>query len=311
MILTVTLNAAVDKTFTIPGFAVDRVHRPSRWRIVAGGKGINVARVFHSLGGEAVATGFLGGHNGKLILRSLQQEGIPAEFVPIAEEARECIAIIDPENGTQTEVNEIGPNVRPAEVKRFLRRYEELVKTHQFRWVVLSGSVPPGVPTDIYAALIATAKANNVDPVLDTSGAALSMGMEAAPWMVKPNIHELEAWCGRNLCSIKEVQEAGESARAKGVDVLAVTLGAHGAVLISGSGTWKANAPSVDFVSAVGSGDAFVGGFLWSMERHNDLARALQTGVAAGSANAASFGAGFIECREVERLAALVEVERL
>ncbi|MGC8667135.1 MAG: 1-phosphofructokinase [Chthonomonadales bacterium] len=311
VILTVTLNAAVDKTFTIPGFSVDRVYRPTRWRITAGGKGINVARVYRILGGSPLATGFLGGINGRLILHSLQQEGIPAEFVRVAEEARECIAIIDPDNRTQTEINEVGPTVRPSEVKRFLLKFEELLGVYRFQWIVLSGSIPPGVPPATYAQLINKAKSHGVDCVLDTSGLPLTMGIEAGPWMVKPNLYELEAWCGRNLRSLDEVLEAGESARKKGIEVVAVTMGERGAIVMSRDGTWRATAPPVEFVSAVGSGDAFVAAFLWSVEQGTGVAEALRAGVAAGSANAATFGAGFIERSEVERLAALVQLERL
>lgn len=311
MILTVTLNAAVDKTFMIPGFSVDRVHRPTQWRVTAGGKGVNVARVYAILGGSPFATGLLGGANGRLILRSLQEQCIPADFVRVSEEARECIAIIDPQTGAQTEINEAGPTVRPPEVKRFLRKYEQLLDAHNFRWVVLSGSIPPGTPADIYRTLISSAKRRGVECVLDSSGQPLALGVDAVPWMVKPNIRELEAWARRNLQSTEEVLEAGGSLREKGIEIVAITMGEQGAIAMSSDGAWRAIAPPVAFVSAVGSGDAFVAAFLWSMEQGMDVASALSMGVAAGSANAATFGAGFIDRSEVERLAALVEVERL
>ena len=152
MILTVTPNAAVDKTFRIERFCLDRVHRPSAEHTVAGGKGINSARVYQTLGGQATCTGFLGGVQGQIVTKALASENLANQFVPCEGETRLCIAIIDPIAGTQTEINESGPTVSIRSVSQLLRRVQSLLTQQAFDFVVLSGSLPPGAPMKNHAS---------------------------------------------------------------------------------------------------------------------------------------------------------------
>ncbi|HSV72896.1 MAG TPA: 1-phosphofructokinase [Chthonomonadales bacterium] len=311
MVLTVTLNAAVDRTYRIEGFALDRVHRPTESRVVAGGKGVNVARVVCALGGEALATGFLGGYHGRFVERSLNEEGIAHDFVRTRGESRLCIAVVDPVSGTQTEVNENGPTVSRAEVSRLERRFVALLERVRPDWVVLAGSVPPGAPDDIYARLIGLANREKVRSVLDASGAALRNGVAARPWMVKPNRAEMGQLFGAPPRTVDEAAERCSRLIEYGIAVALGTLGREGAVLVCSSGAWYAEPPAVEFVSAVGSGDALVAATLWALGQGQTLTEALRLGVAAGAANAMVCGAGYCTAEQVHSLAPAVAVRGL
>jgi len=309
VILTVTLNAAVDKTYTVENFRIDRVHRPSSWRVVAGGKGINVARVFRELGGEATATGFAGGHNGDYILEGMREEGLHYDSVRTAGESRVCIAIIDPAAKTQTELNEVGPEISADEVDRLKLKYEALVQGMEY--VVLSGSTPPGVPDSIYRELIEIGKHYGVKCVLDTSGEPLAEGLRAIPLMMKPNVHELSSVVGRQLATVEEAATAACELNRGGIEIVAVTLGRDGAIVATADGVWRARPPEIQFMSAVGSGDAFVAAFIYALGTGGSFPEALRLGTGAGAANATTFGAGFCGREDILRLAQETEITSL
>lgn len=314
MILIVTPNAALDKTYTVANFTLDRVHRPSAMSVVAGGKGINVARVYRTLGGEVVTTGFLGGANGRFVAQALQQEGVPDAFVRVRGESRICIAIIDPVNGTQTEVNEPGPVVPARTLRTLLRRVAHLLSEQQFEFLVLGGSLPPNALETLYADLIAIAHETGTPAVLDSSGAALREGLRARPWMIKPNRVELESVIGRPLRDRAETLEAARQLHAEGIAVVAATSGAEGAVLVTETGAWAAAPPPIPFASAVASGDSFLAAFLWAWThgaRPSDAEEALRLATGAGAANAAVIGAGFCTRESIEVLAAQTRIQRL
>ena len=175
-----------------PAFEAGRIFRPARAVTTPGGKGINVARVYRTLGGEATALGFLGGANGDFIERGLRAEGIPAAFVRVGGESRVCIKVMDPESGAETELNENGPEVTSADADALLARLRELLPGRDA--VIISGSMPPGTPPDLYARIITLAQQEmGVKAILDTSGPALVSGAQAAPFLLKPNVHELDA----------------------------------------------------------------------------------------------------------------------
>lgn len=305
-VLTVTLNAAVDKLYTIPGFAVDQVQRPTETRVYAGGKGINVARVYRTLGGEVTATGFSGGATGEYIQHGLRREGVVAQFVSVAQQSRTCTAILDPVGRTETVLNENGPQVTPAECDALLHRLRELLPGQNA--VILSGSFPPGTPPDLYAAMIRLAQEFGVKAVLDASGEALQFGVAAKPFLVKPNVHEMEAlsvggdgWGG-----------SAQASRAKyGVTLALVTGGARGAVLAAEEGTWEAIPPAVEVVSALGSGDSLTAGFVWAWEQGMGHAEALKLGVAAGAANATVYGSGFCTHDQMFEMAGRTTVNQI
>ena len=308
LIVTVTLNAAVDKTYRIDHFQLDRVHRPAEWRIVAGGKGVNVARVYRTLGGEALASGFAGGYNGRFIERALQHEGMPTDFERTRQESRVCIAIVDPVNGTQTEINEAGPLVSRAEVRRLLDRVARLVARNDVDAVCLCGSSPPGAPAGMYARMVDIARERGVRCIVDTSGPALREAIQARPWMAKPNVHELSDLLGWPLATVQDIVAAACEVAGGGVEVVAATMGRDGAICVSPEGVWRATTPAVPVVSAVGSGDAFVAGFLRACSLGQCMQECLRLGTAAGTANAMVYGAGFCTAAQIEEILPRVAV---
>ncbi len=302
MILTVTLNAAIDRTYRIEGFALDVVHRPSACWIVAGGKGINVARTVTRLGGVATATGILGGHNGRFIAASLREEGIEGEFVWVRGESRTCIAAVDPERRSQTEINENGPTVGRRAIQRMLALISRLLRTGSYEILVLSGSVPPGVPEDVYGTLTDLGKSLGVRVVLDSSGEPLRQGVAARPWLVKPNLVELEQLTGRRATSGKEAADIAESVLDADTRAVVVTMGPDGCVCVVEGDRFYVAAPEVPFISAVGSGDALLGALLVGLAQGWSWREAVAYGVAAGAANACVYGAGFVDRQQVDRL---------
>jgi tagatose 6-phosphate kinase len=309
-VVTVTLNAAVDKTYIVPDFTLDRIHRPVEARTSAGGKGINVARVYRTLGGDVIATGFLGGTNGDFIAAKLTEEQIPADFVRVAEESRVAIAVLDPKARTQTEVNEIGPQVTPQEVEALVEKVRSLLGSA--RWLVLSGSIPPGVPTDIYARLIRLARESDVRTVLDTSGEPLKAAIAERPFLAKPNRHELAA-LGVALADWADAPKAAQELRSRyNLDLALVTGGANGAVLASPAGIFAAKPPSTNAVSAVGSGDSLTAALIWAMDREpENYAEALQWGVAAGAANTLTPSPGHCSKEQIEELCGKIKTEKI
>ncbi len=300
MILTVTANACVDKTYLIAGFSLDRVNRPEVSTTVAGGKGVNVARVYQTLGGKACTAGFLTGINGQIIARALQTENIRNEFVFLEEklclESRVCTAIIDPNTGTQTEINEAGPLIDSASVEQLLKKFRSLLRQDLFEFVVLSGSLPPGCPVDLYAKLIEICRDYSVRCVLDASGEPLKIGASAKPWMLKPNRFELETLLGKQITDMDSASRLLDHLNLDTDQLIVATFGADGALVRQGSLEWRGKSPPVKFVSAVASGDAFLAGFLWSWSSSDSFgnpAAALAMGLGAGAANAEVIGAGF------------------
>ncbi|MEN6356897.1 MAG: 1-phosphofructokinase [Armatimonadota bacterium] len=296
MILTITPNTAIDKTYTVEGFGLDRVHRPSVCRTVAGGKGINVVRVLKTVGHEAAATGFVGGATGEAIIRLISEEGLRHDFVRVKDESRLCIAVVDPINGTQTEINENGPQVTADEVNLMFEKTKCLVAGCEF--IAMCGSCPPGVPESFYGDIIRIAKSAGVKTVLDASNSHLREAIKSAPFMVKPNVTELSQIAGRELLTLEEIVRAAKSLKQFGVSITAVTMGRSGAIVTDGVQVWKAVPPEIQFASAVGSGDAFLAMFMAAIIQGMSLPEALISATAAGAANATTLGAGFcsLEC---------------
>ena len=306
MLLTVTPNAAIDRTYSLPRFALGEVNRPEQARINAGGKGINVARVYQTLGGRALTTGFLAGAAGRSISRSLGEEGIEAAFVRIPGESRACTAAISLLDGTQTEINESGPEVGPREVRALLRRYRELLAGRTFMAVALCGSLPPGCPASLFAEMIAIARDEDVRAALDTSGDALLEGLTEKPWLAKPNRVEAERALGHPVPGRGDLENAAHELLERGITVGAVTAGADGATLACAAGVWCAAPPAIRFASAVASGDAFLAGLLTVLPHEPDAGSAqvaLRLATGAGAANAEVIGAGYCTRERIETLA--------
>ncbi len=310
MILTVTLNAAVDRTLVVPSLTLGHRHRASEGVTLAGGKGINVARGLRTLGVPVLATGFAGGRNGDTIRDGLSEAAIPFDLVEIEGHSRTSTAIIDPMTGTQTEINEYGPEVSQAEAREFSRRLEHLMEYATA--VVFAGSLPPNFDEGFFVGLVQRSRERGLYTVVDSTPAVLQTALKAGPSLVSPNQHEAESVVGFDFI------EEGDFPR--GLSRL-VELGSLGACITSregnsylttADGIVSARAPRVEALSTIGSGDAYVAGLLAGL-LHRDLAPVDAVRLAAGcaGANAETLGAGLFDARRAEELAGSVQVEIL
>jgi 1-phosphofructokinase/tagatose 6-phosphate kinase len=312
VILTVTLNAAIDRTVAVPNFRLGRRHRAVESRTVAGGKGVNVARALSLLGRPVIATGFVGGPTGTRVLEGLREESVLTDFTRIASETRINLAVIDPTSGDQTEINERGPAVSPEEVKRLFERISYLAGGA--RICVLAGSLPPGAGDDLYASLINDLGQRGVPVVLDAEGEAMLAGVRAGAAMVTPNEREAEELVGQEFADRSDLATGlGELTRL-GAEEAAITRH-DGCVAVVGEGPERrlleARTESLEPVSTVGSGDAFVAGYVAARYEGGSAEECLAYGVACGAESTQHFGAGVIDRNQVERLLGEVAVHEL
>lgn len=310
MLTVLCLNAGIDRTYEINDFAVGGYFRPQRARVNAGGKGINVARVAHRLGVETIVSGFAGGAGGSFISRQLNAEGVLTDFVPIEEEPRVCVNVINRTAQKQTQIDEVGPLVTPSELTRLRSKWRELLAKSAA--AVLSGSAPRGVPFNVYAELITIARRAGVPAILDAREEYLAEGVKALPHMVKPNLDELSALLDRPIHDSTAALAGAQELAERGIGIVLVSLGAKGVVgATRKQGHWIATPPKVDVVSAVGSGDALVAGFTAASLGGRGFEECLRWGVAAGAANAATFGNAFCTREQVMELAPHVKISQI
>ncbi|MFI9100070.1 1-phosphofructokinase family hexose kinase [Streptomyces fildesensis] len=251
MILTVTLNAALDVTYFVDSLVPRTSHRVDTVHERAGGKGVNVARVLSTLGRPAVVTGLRGGDTGDRLRGELRTAGLRDELVPVAGESRRTVTIVSREDGDATVFNQSGPSVTPREWEVFTERYTRLLRDADV--VVLSGSLPPGLPADAYAHLVTLAREEGVATVLDTSGPALRAALAAGPDVVKPNADELAAVTGH-----EDVADAAAALRALGARTIVASRGPDGLHAITPEGSWRATPPERLTGNPTGAGDACV-----------------------------------------------------
>ncbi|HEY8346490.1 MAG TPA: 1-phosphofructokinase [Symbiobacteriaceae bacterium] len=306
MILCVNLNAAMDRTLVVENLAPGQVHRVREVRAVPGGKGANVAKVVASLGYPVTGTGLAGGPTGTFIRSGLEALGVRTAYLEVEGESRICYALVDPVRGTQTELLEPGPVISPAEWKAFCRLFRSLVEGA--RVVTLSGSLPRGLEPNAYQELIHLAQAAGALTILDTSGEPLRLGLEARPYMVKPNQAEAEALVGRRFQSPADVALAARELLEGGTAVAVISLGAQGAVLANRAGAWQVVPPPVPAANTVGCGDALVAGFAVGLAQEMPLLEAARLATAAAAAKAERPVPGECDPAEVRRLLPLVEV---
>ena len=318
MIITVTLNTAIDKTLSVPNFRLGRRHRTVEQTTMPGGKGVNVARVLKALGQPVIATGFTGGATGTRIVDQLTQLSVLSDFVRIREESRTNTAVIDPTTGEQTEINERGPKVTAQEVELFVDKLLYLAKGASM--CVFAGSLPRDVDTDIYAGLIRELRRLGVTTIVDTDGDPLRRAVRAEPDVISPNVLEAEELVGHEFSD--------------GPDEWAIAtremcdLGAREAIMTMGEGCFarmrpedgesepalyhvKMASPALEPRATIGSGDAFLAGFVAARYSGRSAADCLAYGVACGAESTQHLGAGLIEPERVARLLAETDVQRL
>lgn len=304
MIATLTMNPSVDHYLKVHQLIKDDAIRSQGDQWFAGGKGINVSRVVHELGGRSCAFGLTGGMPGRMLTHWLDRAGIQHQFTEIQNETRINTTINDLSDNTQTHLRALGPKVSADELKRLCVQLDEFPEAPSF-WV-LAGSLPPGVPADFYRQLIFRLKKAGVRCVLDSDDQPLALGLEAAPFMIKPNEHEFQRLTGQSPDTEPQIIVAARRLIQKGVTLVLVTLGARGAVAVTEKEAFRVSAPPVKPRSRVGAGDSTIAGCLLALERGAAIPEAVCHGIAAGTAAVLTEGTTLCDRREVERLFPLV-----
>ena len=312
MIVTVTLNAALDRTLTVPNFQRGQRHRASQGLMLAGGKGINIARALKQLGVPVVATGLVGGRTGIRIVEELTGEAILNDFVRIEGESRTSTAVVDPTAPTYTEINEWGPAVRPEELEMLREKLDYLAQGADA--VVFAGSLPRDVDEGFYGEAIRELNRARVKTVLDSEGQPLALGVQAEPSLVSPNQNEAEGLVGQEFNEVDDFVVGLDAIAERGARNVLITQPSGCYALLREERTtyrFRATAPSIDPVSVVGSGDVLLAAFLAAQLKGESAEDALREAVATGTASTLEVGAGRFEQRELGRLAGAVEVIEL
>ncbi|KES07532.1 sugar kinase [Streptomyces toyocaensis] len=304
MILTVTLNTALDITYRVPSLRPGGSHRVSEVTERPGGKGVNVARVLAALGHEVTVTGFSGGTTGRVLREKLTEvPHLTDALVPVTGTTRRTIAVVDERSGGTTQLNEPGPAVSHAEWSAFQEVYEDLLSSASA--VALCGSLPPGVPVGAYAGLIRTARAAGVPALLDTSGAALRRGVAGRPDILKPNAEELAELTGSH-----DPLRATQDARRRGASTVVASLGPDGLLAATPDSLWRAAPPARLRGNPTGAGDSAVAGLLAALTAHEPWPARLSRAVALASATVLSPAAGEFDRTAYEELLPEVTVTR-
>ena len=305
MIVTVTLNAAVDRTLTVPNFQFGHRHRASSRLTGAGGKGINVARALKRLDTPVVATGLAGGRTGDRIVEDLGLEGILSDFVRISDESRTSIAVVDPTAGALTEVYEWGPAVRPDELQMLSDKLHYLSRVASY--VVFCGSLPRDVENDWYADAIHDLTRRGIKCVLDCEGEPLRVGVEAEPYLVTPNQQEAESLVGQEFMDEEDFVMALDTIADLGARNVLITQETACFALVREERQvqrFRASIPRVEPIAPVGAGDVLLGGYLSERFNGRSVGDALRTAVGCAAASVVELGAGRFDPREAARLAA-------
>lgn len=312
MIVTVTMNAAIDRTLTVPNFQLGHRHRASQGLTLAGGKGINVARALKRLNYPVVATGLAGGRTGTRIVEELTAEAILNDFVRIADDSRTSTAVVDPTANTYSEINEWGPQVEPDELEILLEKIQYLSRGADA--VVFAGSLPRGVGEDFYSETIRDLNRRGVRCVLDSEGEPLRLGVEAEPFLVSPNQQEAESLVGQEFHEPEDFVMALDAVTEMGARNVLVTQESGCFALLREERKPRrlhATAPQVEPVSVVGAGDVLLAAFLAGRLEGRAADDALRLAVAAGTASTLEVGAGRFDPREAGRLVNHVQVAEL
>jgi 1-phosphofructokinase family hexose kinase len=308
LIVTLTINPAIDRIFTVDRLAFEDRSYINSVGESAGGRGINSSRVIHSFGGETHAVLTSGGDSGKRMEQHLLEYGFPVTAVPIQNPTRTNFTITD-RHGLTVNLNETGPEITKAEVALVEDAVRDSIK--KATWLLMCGSLPPGVPSSFYGKLIAMARKKNVKTLLHADREVLREGIEQQPTIVTPNQQEAERLLGRTLLTRSQQLEAAAQIRSMGAESVVLSLGSRGAVGAFPDGLLEALPPRVEAVCPIGAGDALSAGYTWSCTRKKNHAEALRWGVAAGTASARLPGMNFANLAQVEEVYRQVEIRRV
>jgi len=304
-VVTVTLNPAIDRTITISNFTAGAVNRVEHERLTPAGKGVNVASALADYGYRVAVTGFLGRENSAPFEALFAQKKIMDRFVRVSGQTRVGIKITDSARQQTTDINFPGLAPSAADIDAFHAQLAAL----DGKWFVVSGSLPPGVEATVYREIIRDLKARGRNVVLDTSGEALTYAVEAGPNIIKPNNYELEALTGKSCQAEAEVIETAKHLVAKGIELVAVSMGKDGACFITRTGTVIARPPNVEVISTVGAGDAMVAGIIAGRLRELPLARCARLATAFSIDRLTRIGSGISSPASIEQFMEQVIIE--
>jgi 1-phosphofructokinase family hexose kinase len=312
MIITVTLNAAMDKTLEVPSFTPGRRHRTVDQATMPGGKGVNIARAIKRLGQPVIATGLAGGATGTRIVEALNDESILNDFVRIQDESRTNTAVLDPTTGLQTEINERGPAVSAQELELFRDKLLYLAQGASI--CVFAGSLPRGVGNDVYNSLIRDVGRLGTTTMIDSDGEPLRLAMRAEPNLVSPNELEAEELVGQEFNDADDRAQAVVEMTRLGAReaIMTVSDGCYAKIVEDGASVlYRVRIDEQEARSAVGSGDAFLAGYVSARYSGQEPVDCLRFGVACGAESTQHFGAGILDPGRVERLLGGVDSTRL
>ena len=309
MIITLTLNPAVDQTMVVSEVTLGEVNRVREVYLDPAGKGINVSRMVHRLGWPTIAFGFLAGEIGLLAEKALDNEGVQYHFVHVPGQTRLNVALIDESTGVLTNYNGRGLRVDEESVARLDEVLTFWLQAGSV--LVLAGSLPRGMPEDTYARYIELAKAAGSKTILDADGDPLRLGLEAEPTLIKPNRPEAQRLLGRQLPDLEAVTAAARELAATRSTIVIISMGGNGAVYATKDGAWLAVPPEIELNSSVGSGDALVAGLAVALAGDRPLVEGLREGTAAGAATAQTAGTTPGSKEEVARLLPQVQIKEL
>jgi 1-phosphofructokinase family hexose kinase len=305
LILCITPNPAIDRTIILPKLILGEVHRAQQIIVAAGGKGLNVARAIHTLGGEPLCMGFAGGHTGHLLEELAQKEELRSSWTWTAAETRMCTILIT-QNGDATLINEPGRPVSPADWERLRRDVADQISSTGL--ASISGSLPPHSSTEDLRGLLRMLVGAGKQVWVDTSGAALNTVLNYPGICIKVNGNEIGEALGLEVKDVASAKDALLRLGERGAAASVITLGSEGALLATKQGRWHAQGPRVRIVSTVGSGDAFLGGLVSALDAGRDWQGALGDAVAAGSANALSAGGGQFALQEFKDIHEQIQI---
>ncbi|MBM3676698.1 MAG: 1-phosphofructokinase family hexose kinase [Actinobacteria bacterium] len=312
MIVTVAVNAALDRSVTVPGLQLGIRHRASSVLTQAGGKGINVGRALKRLEIPVVVTGLAGGRTGTRIVEELTDEAILNDFVRIRDESRTSTVLVDPVTGVQTEINEWGPKVSDTELSILMDKLRYLSRGVDA--IVLAGSLPRGVEDRFYADALRDLSRRGVRVAVDAEGEPLRLAVEAEPWLVSPNQHEAEQLVGQELQEDADFVMALDQIAEMGARNVQITYTGGCFLLVREERSvrrYHAVAPQLEPVSVVGAGDTLLAQYLAAWSEGEDAETALRLAVAAGAASVLEVGGGRFDRAEARRLAPLVDLEEI
>lgn len=307
MITGVCLNPSFDKTVEVDALTLGEVNRIRSVRVDMGGKGVNVAVVARRLGLDALCIGCMGEQGAQHFTRLMDEEGLPHRFLTVPGAVRTNLKVVSRDGKGVTELNEPGAPLSGKAMEDFFALAKE--EAARSEYVVLTGSLPPGCPDNTYGELIRAMGGTRC--ILDAGGPVLRLGVEAGPFLLKPNLAELEQALGAQLRTLRAIRDAALIFLRKGASHVVVSMGAMGAMYVSEARTLYAPALRVEARSTVGAGDAMVGGMLLGLQKSGDMAQAFRYGIAAGAASVMTEGTQLIHPEDFERLVSQVKVQEV